>query len=333
MQESKPTIVAAPTAKILNLPSPIITFKGRVNGKPELPLCTEWIGQLETYFVTECIEGDHLKISEARRFIDPEVGDAKNVITLPHIREITKWKDLKAELIAIYREKDEEDPYQALSNLIEGQWRPNEDLLGFITRMESLASKYELSHMARTNRTIPKESCRSIIWSKIYKKMPDAKKEIIMKKIDTQRDVTKQVLEFLKDDLRRTPPCALRTLRKDTEVHRSRRDDDQPTVVHMNEKIPPMGNRRDTDDFRIAPYSRDAYKALKKDVEKFLGEDSTSIRKCFNCDEEGHLARNCPNPKTCRVCRKVGHLAKDCWNNPKRRSSNNKENGNRFFRN
>ena len=64
-------IVAAPTAKILNLPSPIKPFKGRINSKIELPLCTDWITQLETYFVTEGIETDNLKISEAKRFINP----------------------------------------------------------------------------------------------------------------------------------------------------------------------------------------------------------------------------------------------------------------------
>ena len=96
---AKPNIIAAPTAKVLNLPSPIVFFKGRVNGKVEIPVCTEWVRQLETYFGAEGIDEDRLKITEAKRFIDPQLGDARNIITLPHLRALEKWDEFKASII------------------------------------------------------------------------------------------------------------------------------------------------------------------------------------------------------------------------------------------
>lgn len=285
--ESKPKIVAAPTAKILNLPSPIITFKGRVNGRVETPTCTEWIGQLETYFITEGISNETLKISEAKRFIDPENGDARNIITLPHIKELVNWADFKNAMLELYRGKGEEDPHQALLNLIECPWKINDNLLSYVTKLEALASKYELSHLANCNRVVPKEFARSIIWSKIYKRMPEVKREIIMKKVDTRRDVTKQLLELLKDELIKSPPSTVQTIEDD-------KDKEPRFDKFRNERNIPRSQKQKN----------------SEETEKF--RRPIKEPRCYNCRQQGHIAKRCPETQRCYNCRNHGHLARDC---------------------
>ncbi|XP_046602593.1 uncharacterized protein LOC124296600 [Neodiprion lecontei] len=48
---------------------------------------------------------------------------------------------------------------------------------------------------------------------------------------------------------------------------------------------------------------------------------STDVRKCYNCNKDGHIARDCPSPKrvlTCYKCGGQGHISTRCTGNKER---------------
>lgn len=52
-----------------------------------------WLSLIDNHFITRGVTEDSLKIKVLKQYINPESGDAKNVIKLGHLKELTLYEE------------------------------------------------------------------------------------------------------------------------------------------------------------------------------------------------------------------------------------------------
>lgn len=288
--------VPMPSARIINVPSPIEKFKGSVASKFDCnttgPTITRWVEQLENYFISEHIIQDDLKISEAKRYVDVSHGDAKDVITLPHIKALRKWENFKKALFDLYRTKSEENPFVAWEEFNSLVWKPNESLLRYLTRAEELAEKVTKSFKVHFGTDLPESATKLTIWSHIYKRMPNNKQDTIFAKVKINKDVTEQTLDFMRDELNRNPVTIVR------HVENIRSVEFEPKVTEYSNQNKPLQK----------PYHQSNRLNRNVKYDDWSNRNERSKNSGWNTDKETEKNKT----KICYKCRRQGHIAKDC---------------------
>lgn len=254
-------------SKIITVPTPVLKFKGRVNNEIVNPTAAQWITQLETFFSTEQITSDELRISEAKRYIDNETGSAKDLVTLPHIVEITKWEDFRKAILELFRGSHEENPFLTMDDITKVRWEHNESLINFVARAEKAIEKMVTSIRVHFNE-IPERSCYHILyWGEIYKKIHPSKRSIIMDKINTRESLAEQIIKHLKDQLHSIPHGVIKMIKKEI------KEEENPLLT-----IKPCD-----------PYDPNNWKWGTDEKQPKNKEN----RRCYHCNKIGHIARNC----------------------------------------
>ena len=113
------------------------------------------------------------------------------------------------------------------------------------------------------------------MWGKICKRMPEATREIITKKVDTRKDVTKQLLDILKDELIKNPWATLQILSN---------ENNQPKYKIEGRYDKFANERRSENEATVGPYRKQGkfctnMKKHEKSDERALRERSEDRRK------------------------------------------------------
>lgn len=290
---AKEVKVQVPSARIISVPSPIERFKGRLSNRSLIshsgPTVTRWFEQLENYFVTEHIVNDDLKISEAKRYIDVTQGDAREVITLPHIRIITTWSEFKKALFALYRSKTEENPFVAWEEFTSLTWKAGDNLLSYLTQAEDLADKVARSFQVHFDVEFPETPLKLTIWSNIYKKMNHSKQEVIFSKIKMNQDVTKQVIAHMKDELTKPSASLIKLIGDNAPTQKITSSRDR-TSSHNR---PRFNNELNADN--SAGWTMTGNKERNEQLQMSEWSTLKEQKRCFKCKKLGHIARYCRN--------------------------------------
>jgi hypothetical protein len=269
-------------ARILQTKTNIKQFQGSNKGSISVK---EFVDSLETYFLTEGIVEDSLRIGEVIKFVDAKVGDAYEVIGSAIFRSITSWDIYKKKLLNLFQTESEYDALCALEQLNDIKMG-NDTFQMFIAKISNQISIVKLAAKDNYKLEIKDQTLKLMALSVINKQIPSHLKQKFKSNLNLDLDLWDQVEKVY------------RVIQTNKE-----KNNNNSNVNHIEQLDINNDQASQVDEHEQCEFV-EIVGAQKLNYSNIV---------CYNCRFSGHYAKDCRNASFCQHCNKVGHTNNACY--------------------
>lgn len=284
-----------------------------------------WEAELKDYFVAEGITQDNIKISEAKRAIAPNKGDARHVVASSHtLKNATSYDSFIKELKELYVPESQTDPIGLAVEVIDTKWEKGGSFRSYLAEVNEALTRLGSAATTKYGITWHEETARVMAFGAIARRLGKEDRALLAEKVKPSQPVIRGIMKvFAGKGGPSTTPEAARPTYAERVVHsgpsqgqgtghtQGRRAEPPRRPKEMGRPIgPPRGPPKKIGPPRTADPRPSANRPPSPPQER-----------CWACRKPGHKSWQCPDvrPDECWHCQEMGHMARYCPN--KRRYS------------
>ena len=253
-----------------------------------------WLDLIDNHIINKGVVDDSLKIEVLKQHINPESGDAREVIKLGHLKDLRSYEEYKKIFRKHFKGKDELEPLRSMISIFSMTKDPNETHVGYLARVEAktktLISLIQGSDWKKDQETI---------------ELTQMAKLLAMGKFMTGLD--KLTIERLHKDLKVTSKVG------DIACHLRNYSDMTPVLDPYVMQVQTQHTQAERPSRSMSRVSENVTNRSRS-ISRPRRQNTVSKVECYRCHKIGHISRECRVRVVCRNCQYPGHLEQDCRN-------------------
>ena len=306
---------------------PVTAFCGgptRTDAKPFSPGIDirAWEAELQDYFVAEGITQDLVKISEAKRAIAPNKGDARYVVaSSPTLRNATDYAAFMKELKELYVPESQTDPVGLAVEVIETRWEMGGTFRSYLAELNEALTRVGAAAEAKYGMSWHEETARVMAFGAVARRLEIEDRATLAEKAKPSQPIIrglskifaskggpspnkacKEKVQYaqraLYSQCAATPPKRVEVSSR--EYRAASKPNPRPRVP-AGPSGPPREPRRVATRPQTPPVKRQGVSekcwACRQPGHRALQCPHYGYQECWHCKEEGHIARHCPRRK------------------------------------
>jgi hypothetical protein len=293
------------------LPAPVALFIGYTKGRPDTAKPSLhvkiWIKQFENYLIRDGFYlDDERKISMLKSFIDPENGDAFEVVNAQEtLSKATDYNVFKEHLINIFSSDQESKILVNFENILKCEWERDTSIFKYATILSVEIEKYRFAYSSVFGVLPSEETIRIIAFHKIRQNCQPKYQKILDEKVDLKENFLDMVIKLSAKEIAFKNGTCLKHPRDNQGKNFQTKNVRTVSSADNNSPKAQASFKKQSQQNRTFQKSYQQYPASNRPNKQIppLSEGFNPKHRCINCEHIGHMDVKCPMPPWCGHCR------------------------------